>query len=100
MLEIVVIRGDEYALCRPDVRCALVDLADLTEYDNLGGAPSQDLLDLVDSGDAFCPSYESTIRRLVSARRAQLEAWLEAPWPRALADDAHKCLRVLRAAGF
>ena len=100
MIEVVV-DSEDCVLRRPDVRRALIDLADMTEYDGLGGSPPQELLDLVDSGVAFGSSGERVIRALVPRRVAQLQTWLVRARPGApqLA-DACRCLRVLRQAGL
>jgi len=50
---------------------ALVSLADLTEYYNLGGAPGHDLSYMIERG--------GVCRELVDARCAQLRLWLDAP---------------------
>ena len=65
----------------PKIRAALVDVADLTEYNKLGpNAPENPALsNMIDSGEAFFMANDARLREVVLARCKQLESWLAAP---------------------
>ena len=63
----------------PMIDRALVVLADLTEYHNLGGAPGHDLSVMIERGDAYILEHDARLRELVDARCAQLRIWLDDP---------------------
>ena len=63
----------------PKIARALVALADLAEYHNLGGAPGHELSYMIERSDAYLLEHDDLLRELVDARRAQLRLWLDAP---------------------
>ena len=63
----------------PKIARALVALADLAEYHNLGGAPGHELSYMIERSDACLLEHDARLRELVDARRAQLLLWLDAP---------------------
>ena len=63
----------------PQIRCALTVLADLTEYNNLGGTPGHQLSLMIERGDEHLLEHDARLRELVDARRAQLRHWLDTP---------------------
>ena len=63
----------------PKIARALVALADLAEYHNLGGAPGHELSYMIERSDAYLLEHDALLRELVDARRAQLRLWLDAP---------------------
>lgn len=74
-----------------EVRSALVELADKTEFYMIGGNPgSEDLSTLIDSGDAYALKHEARLEQLVQLRMAQLQGHAE----------SSQCLSTLRQAGF
>jgi len=80
----------------PNIDCALVKLADLTEYKKLGGEPKWDLSIMIERDDAYFLEHEAQLRELVDARSAQLRLWLDttpATKSRKLRKEAKDCLR-------
>ena len=82
----------------PNITRALVKLADLTEYNKLGGEPRWDLSLMIECADAFFLEHETRLRDLVEARCAQLRLWLDTPATmthklRKLRKEAKDCLR-------
>ena len=82
----------------PNITRALVKLADLTEYNKLGGEPGWDLSLMIECADAFFLEHEARLRDLVDARCAQLRLWLDTPATmtrklRNLRKEAKDCLR-------
>jgi len=82
----------------PNLSRALVKLADLTEYNKLGGQPEWDLSILIERDHAFLSEHEARLRELVDARSAQLRLWLDTPATmtrelRKLRKEAKDCLR-------
>lgn len=65
-----------------EVRDVLVQLADLTEYYDLGveqnNGPTP-LSNLIESGEAFQLEHDQTLLELTRAALAQLDGWLAAP---------------------
>jgi len=82
----------------PNLSRALVKLADLTEYNKLGGQPEWDLSILIERDHEFLSEHEARLRELVDARSAQLRLWLDTPATmtrelRKLRKEAKDCLR-------
>ena len=61
----------------PCISRALVKLADLTEYNQLGGEPEWDLSIMIERDDVLFLEHEARLHELVDARSAQLRLWLQ-----------------------
>lgn len=115
-IDLFLTPGDTVARTNPriqakNVRDALVLLADLTEYEELGADPAAGLQmplgNLIESGKAFQLQHTDELSRCVSAALAQLERWLKTPAAERreylgilFREKAQSCIALLRGKGF
>ena len=114
-VDLILTSGDTVQRTNPrtqskEVLDALVQLADLTEYYDLGrkcnNGPTP-LSNLLDGGEAFQLQHDETLLKVTSAALKQLEGWIDVTSPyrkklevKTFQQTAEGCVAFLRAKGF